>query len=168
MEVMLTKSITSDMAETLLPVGTKVPDMTLTNQDGDSVNLADMKGQKLIVYFYPKDNSGSCVKEAESLRDGYTDLKAQGYEVIGVSPDSEKSHRNFIAKRELPFPLISDPEHKLTEAFGAWGEKKMYGKTYMGLLRSTFLVDEEGTISHVIPKVKTKEHATQILDLLAN
>ncbi|MEO1448532.1 MAG: thioredoxin-dependent thiol peroxidase [Bacteroidota bacterium] len=156
------------MSDTLLATGSPVPNLSLTNQDGESVNLADMKGQKLIVYFYPKDNSGSCVKEAESLRDGYADLKAQGYEVIGVSPDSEKSHRNFITKRELPFTLISDPEHKLTEAFGAWGEKKMYGKTYMGLLRSTFLVDENGVISHVIPKVKTKAHATQILDLLQN
>lgn len=154
------------MSDTLLPIGTQVPDMPLTNQDGESINLTQFKGQKLVVYFYPKDNSSSCVKEAESLRDGYETLKARGYEIIGVSPDSEKSHRNFISKRELPFTLISDPEHQLTEAFGAWGEKKMYGKTYMGLLRSTFLVDENGRISHVIPKVKTKEHAQQILDLL--
>lgn len=150
----------------LLPVGSTIPDITLTDQDSQEIKLSDYRGQKLIVFFYPKDNTPSCLKEAQSLKEGYDTLKAKGYEVVGVSPDSEKSHKNYVTKRELPFRLISDPEHQLTEAFGAWGEKKMYGKTYMGLLRTTFLIDEEGKISHVIPKVITKDHANQILELL--
>lgn len=150
----------------LLPVGSSIPDITLTDQDSKEIKLSDYRGQKLIVFFYPKDNTPSCLKEAQSLKEGYDTLKAKGYEVIGVSPDSVRTHKNYVTKRELPFRLISDPEHQLTEAFGAWGEKKMYGKTYMGLLRTTFLIDEEGKISHVIPKVITKDHANQILELL--
>lgn len=152
--------------QTLLSVGTSVPDVALTDQDGQAIKLSDYRGQKLILFFYPKDNTPSCLKEAQSLKAGYEALKAKGYEVIGVSPDSEKTHKNYVTKRELPFRLISDPDHLLTEAFGAWGEKSMYGKTYMGLLRSTFLIDEAGKVSHVIPKVITKDHANQILELL--
>ncbi|MEL6676797.1 MAG: thioredoxin-dependent thiol peroxidase [Bacteroidota bacterium] len=156
----------AEVLQSLLGVGASVPHISLTDQDGASVSLADYAGKKLVVFFYPKDNSGSCLKEAVSLKEGYEALQQAGYEVVGVSPDSEKSHKNFITKRELPFRLISDPETKLIQAMGAWGEKKMYGKTYMGLLRSTFLVDEKGVITHVIPKVKTADHANQILDLL--
>ncbi|GAB4412736.1 MAG: thioredoxin-dependent thiol peroxidase [Bacteroidia bacterium] len=151
----------------LLEAGAPVPDLTLTDQDEQPVNLTDYAGRKLVVFFYAQDGSGTCTKEACSLRDGYADLQARGYEVVGVSPDSEKSHRNFIAKQQLPYRLISDPENKLVQAFGAWGEKKMYGKTYDGILRSTFLIDESGRVSHVIDKVVSKDHANQILELLA-
>lgn len=156
----------AEAVNTLLSVGTQVPNIALTDQDGQPIKLSDYRGQKVILFFYPKDNTPSCLKEAQSLKEGYDALKAKGYEVIGVSPDSEKSHKNYVTKRELPFRLISDTEHQLTEAFGAWGEKSMYGKTYMGLMRTTFLIDEEGKVSHVIPKVITKDHANQILELL--
>lgn len=158
--------IMAEAVQSLLSVGSAVPDLSLTDQDGQAVKLSDYRGQKLVLFFYPKDNTPSCLKEAQSLKEGYELLKAKGFEVVGVSPDSEKSHKNYVTKRELPFRLISDPDHQLTEAFGAWGEKKMYGKTYMGLLRTTFLIDEEGNVSHVIPKVVTKDHANQILELL--
>lgn len=151
---------------TFLAPGTQAPDIELTNQAGEPIKLSDFRGKKVVLFFYPKDNSGSCTKEAVSLRDGYEALQAMGFEVIGVSPDSEKSHQKFIEKQSLPYPLISDPDHKLTKAFGAWGEKSMYGKTYMGLLRTTFLLDEEGKVTHIIPKVKTKEHFDQIQSLL--
>jgi peroxiredoxin Q/BCP len=149
-----------------LPVGTPVPDLPLPDQDGQLLRLSDFRGKKVALFFYPEDNSGTCTKEACSLRDGYAELKAQGFEVLGVSPDSEASHKKFIAKQNLPYRLISDPDRKWIEAFGAWGEKSMYGKTYMGLLRTTFLIDEEGKISHVIEKVKSAEHAAQILSLV--
>ncbi|MCL4155392.1 UNVERIFIED_CONTAM: hypothetical protein GTU68_020373 [Idotea baltica] len=150
----------------LLDVGNSAPNISLTNEKGNPISLQNFNGQKVVVFIYPKNNSGSCLKEAISLKDGYKLLKAAGYEVIGLSPDSEKSHRNYIQKRELPFSLISDPEHKLIEAFGAWGEKKLYGRTYMGVIRSTFLLNEEGKISHVIEKVITKDHANQLLELI--
>ncbi|MDP5169186.1 MAG: peroxiredoxin [Bacteroidia bacterium] len=156
----------AESVSTFLPVGSAPQDIPLTDQNGDSVKLSDYRGQKLVLYFYPKDGSGSCLKEALSLRDGYDKLKAKGYEVVGVSPDSEKSHLNFITKQSLPFRLISDPETKLIQQFGAWGEKSMYGRSYMGLLRSTFLLNEEGVVTHVIENVVTAAHATQILDLL--
>lgn len=150
-----------------LEVGAEAPqDIVLQNQKGEEVSLGQLKGGKVIVYFYPKANTPSCTKEACSLRDGYAKLKELGYTIVGVSPDKPKSLTNFINKQELTFDLWSDPEHKLTEAFGAWGEKSMYGKTYMGLLRTTFLLDEEGKITHVIPKVISKDHANQILSLL--
>jgi thioredoxin-dependent peroxiredoxin len=151
-----------------IATGTKIPDMTLTDQDGKPISLQDFAGQKVVLFFYPKDSSPSCTKEVCSLRDGYEVLREKGFEVLGVSPDSEASHQKFIEKQNLPYRLISDPDHELAEAFGAWGEKNMYGKTYMGLIRSTFLIDEAGTVSHVIDKVKTKDHAQQILDLLAS
>ncbi|RMG58927.1 MAG: thioredoxin-dependent thiol peroxidase [Bacteroidetes bacterium] len=155
------------MATELLSVGSEVPDITVKDQDGQPLNLkTDLKGQKFVLFFYPKDNTSTCTKEACNLRDGYAELKARGYEVFGVSPDGEKSHRNFIAKHKLPYRLLSDPETALIQAFGAWGEKKMYGKTYMGLLRTTFVVDEAGMITHVVPKVKAVEHTAQILSLI--
>jgi peroxiredoxin Q/BCP len=150
----------------MLTPGSPVPDLQLTDQDGNPISLAALKGQKLIVFIYAQNGTGTCLKEACSLRDGYEALAARGYRVIGISPDSEKSHRNFIAKQQLPFTLISDPDNALVQAFGAWGEKSMYGKTYMGMLRTTFLVDEQGIITHVIDKVKSSDHANQILDVL--
>lgn len=154
------------MAETLLAVGAEVPDVEVPNQDGEMVNLRNFKGEKLIVFFYPKDNSPSCTKEACSLRDHHQTFVDKGYKVFGVSPDSQKAHQNFINKQSLPYALLSDPDNALTKSFGAWGEKKMRGKAYMGLLRSTFVVNEEGMISHVVPKVNTKEHAEQLLELI--
>lgn len=149
-----------------LAVGSAVPDHTVTDQNGDEVNLKDFQGKKVVLFFYPKANSGSCTKEAASLRDAYAALQAQGYEVLGVSPDKHKALQNFIAKQELPYRLLSDPDHNLTKAFGAWGEKKMYGKTYEGLLRTTFLLDENGQVSHVIEKVKSPTHGQQVLEVI--
>ena len=154
------------MAESLLTVGTQVPDVTVTDQDGNEVSTKDFRGKKLIVYFYPKDNTPGCTAEACSLRDHYQTFLDKGYQILGVSPDSEKSHQKFRAKYDLPFPLLSDPDNKLIKAFGAWGEKKMYGKTYMGLLRSTFVVNKDGKITHVVPKVQTKQAAEQLLEMI--
>ncbi|MEL7062881.1 MAG: thioredoxin-dependent thiol peroxidase, partial [Bacteroidota bacterium] len=156
-----------NMSTTFLPVGSEVPDITVQTHDEQSVTLRDFRGKKVVLFFYPKASSPSCTKEACSLRDGYADLQNHGFEVLGVSPDNPKPLRNFIEKQSLPYTLLSDPENELTKAFGAWGEKKMRGKTYMGLLRSTFLIDEEGKVSHVIPKVVTKDHANQIIELLS-
>ena len=149
-----------------LQVGDKAPEILGVNQDGTEIKLSDFAGKKLALYFYPKDNTPGCTAQACSLRDNYSDLKAAGYEVLGVSTDSEKSHQGFISKQNLPFQLIADTEKTLSEQFGTWGEKKNYGKTYMGMLRTTFIIDENGIIERIIsPKeVKTKEHATQILN----
>ncbi len=148
-----------------LQVGDKAPEILGINQDGKEIKLSDFAGKKLALYFYPKDNTSGCTAQACSLRDGYADLKAAGYEVVGVSSDSAKSHQGFIAKQDLPFQLIADTEKTLSELFGTWGEKKLYGKAYMGMFRTTFIVDENGVIERIIsPKeVKTKEHAGQIL-----
>jgi thioredoxin-dependent peroxiredoxin len=149
-----------------LAVGATVPDIKVTDQAGNEVSLHDFKGKKVVLFFYPKANSGSCTKEAASLRDAYAELQAQGYEVLGVSPDKQKALQNFITKQELPYSLLSDPEHELTKALGAWGEKQMYGKTYEGLLRTTFLLDEEGKVTHVIEKVKSPTHGQQVLETI--
>ena len=131
--------------------------------------LAPFAGKPLILYFYPKDNTPGCTQEACSLRDNYEPLRRRGWQVVGVSSDSEASHQRFAAKHHLPFTLLSDPEHTLAEAFGAWGEKKMCGRTYMGILRTTFVVDADGIIRHIFtPKqIKVKEHAQQLLDVIA-
>ncbi|MCF6184038.1 MAG: thioredoxin-dependent thiol peroxidase [Bacteroidales bacterium] len=134
---------------------------------GNIVNLEDMKGEKLILYFYPKDNTPGCTNEALNLKDHYEELKKNGFEVIGVSPDSEQSHKKFADKFQLPFQLIPDTEKILLNLFGVWGEKKMYGKTYMGVHRTTFIIDKTGTIIKIFPKVKTKEHYEQIMKALA-
>ncbi|WP_243349553.1 thioredoxin-dependent thiol peroxidase [Parabacteroides sp. FAFU027] len=149
-----------------LQVGDKAPEILGVNQDGTEIKLSDFAGKKLALYFYPKDNTPGCTAQACSLRDNYTDLKAAGYEVLGVSTDSEKSHQGFISKQNLPFQLIADTEKTLSEQFGTWGEKMNYGKTYMGMLRTTFIIDENGIIERIIsPKeVNTKEHASQILN----
>ena len=146
-------------------IGDMVPQLTGTDENGNEIKLSDFKGKKLVLYFYPKDSTPGCTAEACSLRDNYEAMLARGYEVIGVSVDSERSHRNFIAKQSLPFHLIADTEKTWVEAFGGWGEKKMCGRTYMGTFRTTFIIDEEGRIERIFaPKeIDTKNHAAQIL-----
>ncbi len=146
-------------------VGDKAPDLLGVDQNGKEIHLSDYKGRKVVLYFYPKDMTSGCTAQACNLRDNYSDLQHAGYEVIGVSINDEKSHQKFIEKNQLPFTLIADTEHKLTEAFGAWGEKSMCGRKYMGTFRTTFIINEEGIVERVItPKeVKTKDHAAQIL-----
>lgn len=147
----------------LLAAGKKAPAFKGINEKGETVSLADYKGKKLVLYFYPKDSTPGCTAEACDLRDNYKLLLKKGYEVLGVSPDSVKSHVKFIAKYELPFSLLADEDHSIAEAFGAWGEKMMYGRKYMGILRSTFIINEKGIIETVIDKVDTKAHAQQVL-----
>lgn len=141
-----------------------MPDLLGLDQDGKEAKVSDYKGCKIALYFYPKDNTSGCTAEACSLRDGYDELKKAGYEIIGVSKDSAQSHRGFIEKQNLPFRLIADTDTTLQKQFGVWAEKKMYGRTYMGTLRYTFLIDENGVIEKVIEKVDTKNHAQQILN----
>lgn len=148
----------------LLKPGDKAPELKGIDQDGKTMSLADYKGKKVIVYFYPKDNTPGCTDEACSLRDGYDELTKLGYDVVGVSADSAKSHQGFKSKHQLPFRLLADTDKSVIQAYGAWGEKKMYGKSYEGILRSTFLISEDGLIEKVFDKVKTKEHAKQILE----
>ena len=147
-----------------LNIGDKAPDFTAKDQDGNDISLADFKGKKVVLYFYPKDSTPGCTAQACNLRDNYQDLLDKGYAVIGVSQDSEKSHKRFIEKQSLPFPLIADTDHTVHNLYGTWGEKKMYGRTYMGTFRTTFVIDEEGKIEDIIKKVKTKEHTAQILN----
>ena len=144
-------------------VGDKAPEILGIDQDGKEIRLSDYKGQKVVLYFYPKDLTSGCTAQACNLRDNYDALKAKGYAVIGASIQDEKSHRKFIEKNSLPFPLIADTDLKLVEAFGVYGEKKMYGRTYMGTLRQTFLINAEGVVERVIERVNTKDHARQIL-----
>lgn len=148
-----------------IQVGDKAPEVLGTDQNGKEIKLSDFKGKKLALYFYPKDNTSGCTAEACSLRDGYQDLLAAGYEVVGVSKDSAKSHQGFIAKQNLPFSLIADTDTTLQQQFGVWAEKKLYGRSYMGTLRTTFIINEDGIVEKIIgPKeVKTKDHANQIL-----
>ncbi len=147
-----------------LTVGDRIPEVLGTDQNGKEIKASDLAGKKVVIYFYPKDNTPGCTAEACSLRDGYADLRAAGYEVIGVSKDSEASHRKFIEKQSLPFTLIADTDTTLNQAFGVWAEKTMAGRKYMGTVRTTFLVDETGRITDVLKKVDTKNHAVQILD----
>ena len=149
-----------------LKVGDLAPDFCSRTQTGEAFSLSDIKGQPTILYFYPKDNTSGCTLEAKSLRDGKEELQRRGYRIVGVSPDSEKSHQNFCAKHELNFTLLSDQDHSVCEAFGVWAEKSMYGRKYMGVLRKTFLIDAEGVITHIFDKVKTAEHYQQIINEL--
>lgn len=149
---------------TLLKEGDKAPFFKGINQEGKEISLDDYKGKKLILYFYPKDNTSGCTAEACSLNDGYSELTRQGYEVVGISPDSVSSHQKFIAKYNLSFNLIADTEKKILEAYGVWAEKSMYGRKYMGVLRTTFVIDGSGIIERVITKVDTKNSAAQILN----
>lgn len=140
-----------------------MPEFEVVDQDGKTVKTADLIGKKTVVYFYPKDNTPGCTAEACNLRDNYEALKEAGYNVIGVSKDSDASHRRFIDKYSLPFTLLSDKSTRMLQDFGAWGEKKMYGKTSMGTLRRTFIFSEDGILERIIEKVDTKNHAAQIL-----
>ncbi|WDF56805.1 thioredoxin-dependent thiol peroxidase [Mucilaginibacter sp. KACC 22063] len=151
---------------TTLTEGTKAPDFTAKDQNGNNVSLSDFKGKTVILYFYPKDDTPGCTAEACSFRDNYQYLTGEGYEVIGVSVDDEKSHKKFETKYSLPFTLIADTDHAIVEAYGVWVEKNMYGKKYMGVNRSTFIIDGDGVISHIIGKVDTKNSSQQVLDLL--
>lgn len=148
-------------------VGDKAPEILGTDQNGNEIKLSDYAGKKLVLYFYPKDNTSGCTAEACSLRDNIDALRAKGYQIVGVSSDSAASHQKFIAKHDLPFPLIADTDHRLQEEMGVWGEKSMYGRKYMGTFRTTFLINGNGVIEHIFqPKaIKTKEHANQILAL---
>ena len=148
---------------THLRPGDKAPPFEGPDQNGNTVRSSDYKGKKLILYFYPKDNTPGCTAEAVNLKENHDLLAARGFAVIGVSPDTVASHKRFAEKYGLPFPLIADPEKKILNDYGVWGEKKNYGRTYMGVHRTTFVIDEEGTITHVFTKVKTKDHAAQIL-----
>jgi thioredoxin-dependent peroxiredoxin len=146
-----------------LKTGDQAPDFSFTDASGATKKLSDYLGKKVILYFYPKDNTPGCTLEACSLRDGYDELRDQGYEVIGVSADSAKSHEGFKAKFNLPFALVSDTDKSVLNSYGVWGEKMFMGKKFMGIIRTTFVIDEKGNISRVIEKVNTKDHAKQIL-----
>jgi thioredoxin-dependent peroxiredoxin len=148
-----------------MKVGDKAPEILGIDENGNEIRLSNYKGQKVVLYFYPKDSTPGCTTEACNLRDNYEKLRKDNYAVIGVSVDNESSHRNFIEKNNLPFPLIADTDKKLVELFGVWGEKQMYGRSYMGTFRTTFIIDEEGIVSNIIsPKeINVKEHAKQIL-----
>jgi peroxiredoxin Q/BCP len=142
--------------------GKKAPSFTAVDQDGEKLKLADFKGKKLALYFYPKDDTSTCTVQACNLRDGFKMLEKKGITVIGVSPDDGKSHLKFIAKHKLPFRIIADTDKKLVEKFGVWGEKQLYGNKYLGVFRTTFLIDENGVVVKVIVKPKVKEHAAEI------
>ena len=146
-----------------LNIGDKAPEFEGKDQNGNTVRLSDYRGKKVILYFYPKDDTSGCTAQACNLRDNYSGLQQEGYEVIGVSTDSEKSHQKFISKFELPFTLIADTDKKIVEQYGVWQEKTMYGRKYMGTMRYTFVLDEDGIIRDIITKVKTADHTSQIL-----
>ena len=143
--------------------GEAAPDFEARDAEGNTVRLSDLRGQKVALYFYPKDDTPGCTKEACSLRDGHAELTRRGIKVIGVSTDSEKSHRKFAEKYSLPFTLLADTDHKVADAYGVYGEKKFMGRTYMGVNRKTFLIDEQGRIRKVFDKVNVEEHADEIL-----
>lgn len=147
----------------MLQKGDKAPDFQGKNQEEKTISLSDFKGKKVILYFYPKDNTPGCTAEACSLNDKNTYFLEKGFVIIGVSPDTSSSHQKFADKYSLSFNLIADTDKAITQLYGAWGEKKNYGKSYMGLLRTTFIINEEGIIENVLPKVDTKNHAEQII-----
>ncbi|THV57935.1 thioredoxin-dependent thiol peroxidase [Flagellimonas alvinocaridis] len=147
----------------MLKVGDKVPEFSSKDQDGNTINLSDYKGKKLVVFFYPKANTPGCTLEACNLRDNYKDLTDEGYELLGVSADTERKQANFRNKYKFPFPLLADVDHTVINTFGVWGPKKFMGRTFDGIHRTTFVIDEEGVVEKVIEKVKTKNHAAQLL-----
>jgi peroxiredoxin Q/BCP len=151
----------------MISEGQPAPDIELESDTGDRVKLADFRGKTVVLYFYPKDDTPGCTTEACEFRDTYDRFREQGVEVIGVSPDPVKSHQKFKSKHELPFPLLADPEHRLAEAYGVWGEKKYMGRKYMGINRSTFVIDPEGKVAKAMVGIKPAGHAAQILDQLA-
>ena len=147
-------------------VGQKAPDFTVLNDKGEKVRLSDLKGKKVVLYFYPKDDTPGCTTEACAFRDGIDEIKKKGATVIGVSTDSVESHQKFKKKFDLNFPLLADTDKKLVEVYGTWKEKSMYGRKYMGIERTTFIIDEQGKISHIFPKVKVSEHYDEVLEAL--
>lgn len=147
----------------MLKAGTKAPDFTATDQDGKKVKLSDHKGKRIVLYFYPKDDTPGCTKEACSFRDADDVFNSKGIKVFGISTDDEKSHQKFISKFQLPFDLLADTDKKIVEKYGVWGEKSMYGRTYMGTMRKTFLIGEDGKIVKIFDKVKVAEHADEVL-----
>ena len=151
----------------MLEVGTKAPDFTLPDKNGAPVSLSDFLGRKIVLYFYPRDNTPGCTRQACAFAQSYGEFKGKNVVVIGVSKDSVSSHLKFAEKYELPFLLLSDPEHKVIETYGVWQEKKLYGKVSMGVVRSTYLIDEQGVIEKVMPKVKPDTNAAEILAYLA-
>ncbi len=148
-----------------LKVGDKAPDFSCADENGTIRTLADYKGKKLIIYFYPKDNTPGCTMQSCNLRDHYDDLRGAGFEVVGVSADTEKKHQNFISKFKLPFTLLADTDKEMLNAYGVWGPKKFMGREFDGIHRTTFLISEDGVIEHIIDKVKTKNHTDQIKEL---
>ena len=151
----------------MLKPGSKAPPFSLVSDSGETVTLAGLRGKKVVLYFYPKDDTSGCTVEACEFRDNWQAVERAGAVVLGVSPDGVASHGKFKAKYQLPFPLLADEDHAVAEAYGAWGEKSMYGRKYKGILRSTFLIDEEGRVAHVFEKVKAKGHAAEVLEALA-
>lgn len=149
-----------------LKEGQKAPEFTAADQDGNTVTLSQFSGKKVVLYFYPKDDTPGCTAEACDFRDNYQGLMAKGIVVLGVSIDDEKSHQKFVSKHSLPFTLLADTDKKIVEAYGVWGEKNMYGKKYMGTNRTTFIIDESGNILHIIKKVDSKSPTAQVLGLL--
>ena len=147
--------------------GTTAPAFKTTDQNGESVSLKDLRGQKVVLYFYPKDDTPGCTKEACSFRDAYSKFKKQDITVLGVSPDKEASHQKFVTKYQLPFTLLADTDHSIAESYGVWGEKKFMGRTYMGVHRTTFLIDEKGKIRKIFEKVKPEDHASEVLEAFA-
>jgi peroxiredoxin Q/BCP len=150
----------------MLKEGTPAPDFALEASDGGTVSLSDYRGQTVVLYFYPKDDTPGCTTEACNFRDDYSEILAAGAVVLGVSPDSVKSHDRFKHKYDLPFPLLSDPDHQVAEMYGTWGEKKMFGRTYMGIIRSTYIIDQQGIIVRVFAKVRPKAHSEEVLAVL--
>lgn len=148
----------------MLSEGNVAPDFSVKNQTGDEVKLSDFRGKRVVLYFYPKDDTPGCTKEACSLRDGFEKFKEKEIEVLGVSADSEQKHQKFIAKYELPFTLLADTDHAVADLYESYGEKKFMGKTYNGVLRRTFLIDESGKIKKIFDKVKVDEHADEVLE----
>jgi peroxiredoxin Q/BCP len=151
------------METTMRKEGTIAPNFTATDANGETVRLKDLRGEKVVLYFYPKDDTPGCTKEACSFRDAFSDFKKHGIKVLGVSVDSEASHKKFTTKYKLPFTLLSDPDHSIADTYGVYGEKKFMGRTYMGVKRITFLIDEKGKIKKVFEKVKPEEHARDVL-----
>jgi peroxiredoxin Q/BCP len=150
----------------MLTPGQQAPTFSLSSDTGDTVSLEDLRGRKVVLYFYPKDDTPGCTVEACEFRDSWSAVKKTGAALFGVSPDSIGSHQKFKKKFDLPFPLLADPDHRTAEAYGAWGEKSMYGKKYMGILRTTFVIDEKGTVAKVFEKVKPQGHAAEVLGAL--
>jgi peroxiredoxin Q/BCP len=149
---------------THLKEGDKAPVFKLNDQDGEPVSLKDFKGKKIALYFYPKDDTSGCTTQSCNLRDNHTKLKRKGYVILGISPDNERSHQKFIKKFDLPFTLLVDTDHKIAEKYGVWGEKMNFGHKYMGVIRTTFIINDKGVIEKVIDKVVTGDHATQIIE----